>query len=124
MSAKHTPGPWQVMDFGRNDVRIAAPSDPVEPGCYVAQMFDWAHNFRDEQNANANLISAAPELLDAGSAQTAIIRSAQEILTRYLVPDGIDSARAISELFGLLDGPSQRAAQAKWDAAITKAEGV
>ena len=66
MKTKHTPGPWQVMDFGRNDVRIAAPSDPVEPGCYVAQMFDWAHNFRDEQNANANLISAAPEMLAAG----------------------------------------------------------
>ena len=71
----------------------------------------------------ANLIAAAPDLLEGGNDQTAILRMAQKILTRYLMPDGIDAPQAITELLGLLDGPVQRSAQAKWDAAIKKAKG-
>jgi len=75
------------------------------------------------EQATARLIAAAPELKDGGSAQTAIIRKAQAILTRYLVPDGISAERAVNDLLGLLDGPEQRVAQSAWDAAISKAEG-
>ena len=62
--------------------------------------------------------AAALELLDGGSKQTAIIEAAQEILTRYLLPDGLDHHEALRALLLLLDGPEQRLAQARWDAAI------
>ena len=41
---------------------------------------------------------------DAIKAQAALIKSAQEILTNYLVPDGITASAALDQLLGLLDG--------------------
>lgn len=60
----------------------------------------------------------ASDLLESGNKQTAILRAAQEILTRYLVPDGLDASQALCTLLALLDGPEQRSAQSSWDAAI------
>lgn len=64
-------------------------------------------------------------LQDAGKKQTAIIRRAQAILTKYLQgqPSGLSRDEAIHALLGLLDGPEQREAQEAFDAAIAKAEG-
>jgi len=64
--------------------------------------------------------SVASDLLASGGKQTAILRAAQEILTRYLVPDGLDESQALCALLALLDGPEQRSAQSSWDAAIAK----
>ena len=59
-----------------------------------------------------------PKLLEAGSAQTAIIHRAQAILTQYLVPDGIDGPAAIDQLLASLDGSDQRSAESAWQDAL------
>jgi len=41
----------------------------------------------------------------------ALIISAQETMTAYLVPDGIDADQAIERVIELLDGPRQREIQ-------------
>lgn len=64
MSAKHTPGPWRFY------------TEPQPNGCPIVgngrglmlAMLAHSVNYpdqRDEANANARLIAAAPELLDA-----------------------------------------------------------
>ena len=126
MTTAHTPGPWTVscmrltiapalgrdtrlLEVGPSEERLALVYFDMKTGLGLA---------------DARLIAAAPDLLEGGTEQTAILRAAQEILTRYLVPDGIDAPQAITELLGLLDGPTQRSAQTKWDAAVKKAKGV
>ena len=54
---KHTPGKWTVQPFKH---QIFIDSD----NHYIADMFK-EHQSREEQLANANLIAAAPELLEA-----------------------------------------------------------
>lgn len=39
-----------------------------------------------------------------------VTRQCQAVLTRYLVPDGIDANAAVSELLGILDGPPAKRA--------------
>jgi hypothetical protein len=69
---KHTPGPWHVLPLQSN---IAA--DIQEPGSFsignsadvnqaviLCSRFPWLER-ADEMNANAHLIAAAPELLEA-----------------------------------------------------------
>jgi hypothetical protein len=53
-SPAHTPGPWRLM----NHNEICADN---EHESYIADVFDETDNWR----ANARLIAAAPELLDA-----------------------------------------------------------
>lgn len=56
MSAKHTPGPWDALSFGvfAQDVLVASVYGD-DPDCRPD----------DRMWANARLIAAAPELLDA-----------------------------------------------------------
>lgn len=54
MSAKHTPGPWTAA-AGRILGGFGA----------VAKMVDQSTNYRAQQEADARLIAAAPELLAA-----------------------------------------------------------
>lgn len=76
--SKHTPGPWQTNGFN-----IFGPLDPKSNhmngrtlvGGVVDDVNDWRcrptsepierAEFREERIANANLIAAAPELLEA-----------------------------------------------------------
>lgn len=60
-------------------------------------------------------------LREALQAQTAIVSAAQNILTKYLIPDGIDDASAIDQLLGLLDGQDQRSALERTRAALSPA---
>ena len=62
MSEKHTPGPWKVYDDG--DMWIA-PSDGDAP--IVCDICPHGEEFvySLEDDANAHLIAAAPELLEA-----------------------------------------------------------
>ena len=69
MEAKHTPGPWSVMAGDNYEIR--SPLLPREyphhckedsTGDFVAYVGNHAPDFGE---ANANLIAAAPELLDA-----------------------------------------------------------
>lgn len=55
MRAKHTPGPWQVNQFDPAQVCVVRGCSPI------ATM----HGTPAEKCANALLIAAAPELLDA-----------------------------------------------------------
>lgn len=57
----HTPGPWSI-DAG--DIRAPYPNHP--PGISVARMTCFgAHDVHMAKDANARLIAAAPELLEA-----------------------------------------------------------
>lgn len=91
--SKHTPGPWKVdkyIDSGKPSLSVSA------NGSEVAQASSWAGDGADEAGANARLIAAAPELLEA-------CREAKEVLDD--LPCG--AAEALKKI----------------DAAISKAEG-
>lgn len=62
MTGKHTPGPWFVDEEGH----IRAPYPNHAPGISVARMTCFgAHDVHMAKDANALLISAAPDMLDA-----------------------------------------------------------
>lgn len=58
-AAKHTPGPWSIKDDAVNAIE----PDVMAGEFYIAQCFGHSHH--DEALANARLIAAAPELLEA-----------------------------------------------------------
>jgi hypothetical protein len=61
---RHTPGPWQVPSFAPWQVN----SKDALPGTFViASCHEDRHTgrTREERNANARLIAAAPDLLEA-----------------------------------------------------------
>lgn len=109
----HEPGPWEYD----NDGRVFHRREPLLR--YILA------NMESGDEANWRLVSASPNLLEAGTAQTKIIRQAQSILNRYLQgqPSGLGRDQAIDALLGLLDGPDQRSAQDAWDDAVSKATG-
>ena len=57
----HTPGPW-----------FSHPTDAgkaiVAPDCSICEMSPWDDEYQDELEANARLIAAAPDLLEAAIA--------------------------------------------------------
>lgn len=61
METKHTPGPWEVDAIDSTTIQIKA------EGAVVAEVASASAFTRlsEEQRANARLIAAAPELLDA-----------------------------------------------------------
>jgi len=59
MSAAHTPGPWW-FDQASDEITCEAREGKVEIASVVT---GWAPSFEAEQQANARLIAAAPELL-------------------------------------------------------------
>ncbi len=63
-AAKHTPGPWEVLDGRR--VGVTLPSK-VEGCGFYSHCIALTHSDRADINAEANarLIAAAPDLLDA-----------------------------------------------------------
>ena len=95
MNAKHTPGPWEAVG---NLVR----SPMVQPqglskGVQIAECRDaYFLSHTEESKANARLIAAAPELLEALQEMVSLVE--------MVIP---------------FDGPQQRKARA----AITKATG-
>lgn len=65
----HTPGPWKVVE--------ATAYDHGEPSPYVAVMSEDATviDWPDLKPANARLIAAAPELLEAAKRSIIVTRS-------------------------------------------------
>lgn len=71
---QHTPGPWEIRKAkdGSGDIAIVAPNAPADqysrPGilgeCY-ADIRRMGENNTAEAEANARLIAAAPELMEA-----------------------------------------------------------
>ncbi len=60
--ANHTPGPWGIRALMGENLSVC--DESVGPGLYpIAQSIEG--HTEDEQNANARLIAAAPELYEA-----------------------------------------------------------
>lgn len=120
MSAEHTPGPWCVEDPMGADVGLWIVQSGLEPyqwSCIAMVCDDEDGTARDEggrfigrteQEANAHLIAAAPELLDGCNALLGLIQ---------LVCDRDDMPAAIREALTT----SHRVEEA--NGAIAKAEG-
>jgi hypothetical protein len=73
LTAKHTPGRWGLQR-GVSDIRITV------RGFLIAKLKKLAHCW-DEQEANACLISAAPDLLEALGEVLACFHSSPPTLT-------------------------------------------
>ena len=69
MTTKHTQGPWRLaayLDSGRPNPGVIVADNPHGEGAEQVASVEWiAGGFHAEQVANARLIAAAPELLDA-----------------------------------------------------------
>lgn len=124
MNSKHTPGPWNIHNpSGVDDEPTVVVGDDGVPWVSmerhiakgdkrIAQVFMWTNNVGgwprvnnvDEMKANANLISAAPELLEA-----------LEIISATLHSIGGGSTNADADLID--------AAENAANAAIAKAKG-
>lgn len=77
MSSKHTPGPWQLAEkYNCKDVR--AVDGPYVADCNASAAIDWR-----TKEANARLIAAAPELLEALS--RAVRETEQFLFEAWLV---------------------------------------
>jgi len=100
MTTQHTPGPWYKMEGGMsikgdipNLIQIYAPNDDLEMICQVWKDGHLIHRTQDHK-ANARLIAAAPELLEALTALltcTELNMDDMEQETREL----IDQAQAV-----------------------------
>ena len=92
-SSAHTPGPWTILPNTPHFVRAMHPAEGMQPVATV-------HHFDGELSANARLIAAAPELLEA-------LEAVLPDLEHYVATHG--------------PGPDKRLAIAR--AAIAKARG-
>lgn len=63
MSTKHTPGTWIVDVPLEGQTCITAADHPSNAHPIICRVFDSRHVELSEQEANARLIAAAPELL-------------------------------------------------------------
>lgn len=84
----HTPGPWRLVD-GKSEV--------IAGDCYhVAFVKAWFPDHVEQQEANARLIAAAPEMLEA-------LRSAMRIKDLWLPIGDVsdehaEEAKALSQM--------------------------
>lgn len=70
MKTKHTPGPWEVLDwFSDSEIRWACISGDTDRQDHDMRLEFTNYVPDTEQEANARLIAAAPDLL-AASIQT------------------------------------------------------
>jgi hypothetical protein len=63
--AKHTPGPWHSEPDGMGDITIASSRDPLAIAAVVNGSFMAMGGHAEEFEANARLITAAPDMLAA-----------------------------------------------------------
>lgn len=62
---KPTPGPWNAGTVEGNETRYVQPYFSGSGRCIGVVYGDIDHKWTDEHRANAQLIAAAPELLEA-----------------------------------------------------------
>lgn len=121
--AAHTPGPWEVRfvedDWESKLVILMADARSTYPGYYTnAEVVDYDHGVETDSEgfaqvkANARLIAAAPDLLDA-------LRDLKEVVGDVLIP-ALQKHRG--EVW-LADEIRFAAVTERVDAAIAKAEG-
>lgn len=71
-SIGHTPGPWQCQVYGKRSWGIFHLSDGVYGGTFAeVNNIGFTNESRDQAEANAHLIAAAPDLLAACEAALA-----------------------------------------------------
>lgn len=82
----HTPGPWWDEDDGHDTSRKIRAPNTIYPLATVTSYWAGAKNLdRNARNANARLIAAAPELLEAAQY---INRNATDIADDIVVISG------------------------------------
>jgi hypothetical protein len=98
VSAGFTPGPWVASD--RTDGHeIYAAKWPGRPICHASSYWQGEGPRRDEREANARLIAAAPELYEAVSAFVDRINGGDRADTDYVIKlmnDALAKARGES----------------------------
>ena len=64
---QHTPGPWRIVEFADSGIFVSPPDDNISVICDIVTRSQELGNDdpSDEDRANAALIAAAPELLEA-----------------------------------------------------------
>lgn len=120
---KHTPGPWGYVpsnanhgpyvtnEWGAGDIcDCYTMSKPSELAVCNGGTSEPIHFQHEEADANARLIAAAPDLLEA-------LRDAQKALALIVEPDAIKQSTVINAFAQTM------AAEVKARAAIAKAEG-
>lgn len=83
-NAKHTPGPWKYIDATKVAGMQFAPACVIQSGDKNIARFSWNDNSpwfptKEESQANARLIAAAPELLEALKGLLADIEDYQRV---------------------------------------------
>lgn len=97
-TTQHTPGPWFVN--GPWHIQAAQPTTlPVIP-VIVAQVTPLRSANQAEREANANLIAAAPELLEALTALVAAISEGCNSEGKFMEGLAYDARSAISKACG------------------------
>lgn len=87
MNAKHTPGPWKF-----EDEYVRAPGGDAVADPYCQATAEWG----EEMEANARLISAAPELLEACKKAVSLIDRGYELDARHSLNAAIAKAEGNS----------------------------
>lgn len=94
-NTQHTPGPWEIEGQFDDELGVEIVNRGEER--YICEVAPFTEEWTDEEIANAHLIAAAPDLLEACKAAK-----------KYLEPDLVEPGRTV--FWALV-------------AAITKAEG-
>lgn len=89
IEAAHTPGPWEALGASAVRTRFVM-GDPAWPGLLVADI----NHTMPEARANAALIAAAPEMLDALWGLDRVLNKPGLPMHADAVQAAIESARA------------------------------
>jgi hypothetical protein len=100
MSASFTPGPWAYVDATKEASMQFSPSCVIRGDGKQIAAFSWNDNSphfptKDESQANARLIAAAPDLLEALQLADATLRGAH--MNRNVVERKVSAALAKAE---------------------------
>lgn len=80
---KHTPAPWQLSTIDGEDCLMVGGGD--DGSMIVADIRTrFSDVYSESESANARLIAAAPELLDALSAIVAVMHATYDKLDEYV----------------------------------------
>ena len=93
MEAKHTPGPWNIVESNKIDEEAHIQTD-LKSICRMWIQMD------SQDMANARLIAAAPELLEALTAMVAIWEGPRELAALRFAKSVIDARAAIAKATG------------------------
>jgi hypothetical protein len=122
--SKHTPGPWLAFEAQPGIYHIA--TEPQQEGHYVSSGTEICVMFGGSSSsgylaggghiaANAHLVAAAPELLEACREMQALLFQVATVAWNSKTDDYWP--------FGLQEQVKQSVRNKKWDSAVAKAEG-